>query len=111
VLPAKGVRNYYGATTATFVLKIIASLVAAASTALIPMPAAHADATDYLICLGEKGISFGDGPDTEVAVGHKVWTNVQSGTPPLTAVFELEREGASEHDALGILQCALTYKP
>jgi hypothetical protein len=56
-------------------------------------------------------ISFGNGPDTEVAVGHKVWTSIQSGTPGLTAVFELEREGANEHDALGILQCSMMYNP
>jgi hypothetical protein len=48
-------------------------------------------------------ISFGNGPDTEVAVGHKVWTSIQSGTPGLTAVFELERERANEHDAVAHL--------
>ena len=81
-----------------------------AVAALILAPAAHADAGGYLGCLGLKGISF-DKPDKEVAMGHKVLTNIQSGTQPLTVVADLEQGGLSQWAAMQVYQCSMIYKP
>jgi len=59
----------------------------------------------------KQGISFGNGPDTEIAVGHRVYESIPSGTPPVDAIYELMREGADSNSAAIIVGCAIAFKP
>jgi hypothetical protein len=87
------------------------SIAAAAIVALALAPEAGAD-TQYLFCLHKQGIHFGNGPDTETAVGHSVWTSIEFGKETrMQAIYELMREGADSNTAAIIMGCAVAYQP